>query len=84
MWRLSFCQISGRVLSVARKFVWTCRSTLGLAELVPVARDGDGVTPLASGYLTLQSLVRADGYVLVPADSEGYSAGTSVQVRPWP
>jgi molybdopterin biosynthesis enzyme len=59
-------------------------STLGFAELVPVAREGDGVTPLASGYLSLQSLVRADGYVLVPADSEGFPAGARVEMRPLP
>ena len=59
-------------------------STLGLAELVPVARAGDGVRPLASGYLTLQSLARADGYVLVPADSEGCPPGARVDMRPLP
>jgi molybdopterin biosynthesis enzyme len=59
-------------------------STLGLAELVPVAREADGVTPLASGYLSLQSLARADGYVLVPADSEGFPAGARVEMRPLP
>jgi molybdopterin molybdotransferase len=32
----------------------------------------------------MQVLTRADGWILVPADSEGYQAGTSVPVRPWP
>ncbi len=59
-------------------------SALGLAELVPVARHGDELTPLASGYLTLQSLARADGYIVVPADSEGYLPGTPVDMRPLP
>ena len=59
-------------------------STLGLAELVPVAREQDGVTPLASGYLSLQSLARAHGYVLVPADSEGFPAGARVEMSPLP
>jgi molybdopterin biosynthesis enzyme len=40
--------------------------------------------PLASKYLPLSSLARSDGWILVPAESEGYSAGTPVQVRPWP
>ena len=56
-------------------------STLGLAELVPVMRRGEEVTPLASGYLTLQSLTRADGYVLVAADREGFAAGARVDMR---
>jgi molybdopterin molybdotransferase len=59
-------------------------STLGLVEVVPVARDGDKLTPLASGYLPLQALAHADGYVLVPADSEGFPAGTRVEMRPLP
>jgi molybdopterin molybdotransferase len=59
-------------------------STVGLAELVPVRRIGGEAEPLASKYLSLSSLARSDGWILVPADSEGYSAGSAVQVRPWP
>jgi molybdopterin molybdotransferase len=59
-------------------------STLGLVEIVPVRREPQGVEPLASGYLTLQSLTRADGYVVVPADSEGFPAGARVEMRPLP
>lgn len=59
-------------------------STLGLAELVPVARHGEGLKPLAFGYLPLRALTSAAGYVLVPADSEGYPAGATVEMRPLP
>jgi molybdopterin molybdotransferase len=59
-------------------------STLGLAEVVPVKREADGVVPLASGYLALQALVRADGYIVVPAESEGYPAGACVDMWPLP
>jgi molybdopterin biosynthesis enzyme len=59
-------------------------STLGLVELVPVARLEGGVAPLASGYLPLQVLARSDGYVVVPAESEGFAAGARVEMRPWP
>lgn len=59
-------------------------SPLGLAEVVPVRRRGFRIEPLASDYLPLQALARADGWILVPADSEGYPAGASVPVRPWP
>ena len=67
-------------LSLARKVT----STVGLAEVVPVRRNGGQAEPLASKYLPLSSLARSDGWILVPADSEGYSAGSVVQVRPWP
>jgi molybdopterin molybdotransferase len=67
-------------LTLARKVT----STVGLAELVPVRRYGDMAEPLASKYLPLSSLARSDGWILVPADSEGYSEGAAVAVKPWP
>jgi molybdopterin molybdotransferase len=59
-------------------------SPLGLAEIVPVRRHGFKIEPLAGGYLPLQALARAEGWILIPADSEGHSEGTVVTVRPWP
>lgn len=67
-------------LPLARKVV----STIGLAEVVPVRCSDGNAVPLAAKYLSLSSLARSDGWILVPADSEGYSAGSMVQVRPWP
>ena len=67
-------------LTLARKV----SSTVGLAEVVPVRRKGDTAEPLATKYLPLSVLARSDGWILVPADSEGYAAGAQVQVRPWP
>jgi molybdopterin molybdotransferase len=59
-------------------------STIGLTELIPVACAGGVAEPLASGYLSLESLGRSDGWIVVPADSEGFAAGTPVGVRSWP
>jgi molybdopterin molybdotransferase len=59
-------------------------SPLGLAEFVPVRRSGDTAEPLAAKYLPFSTLARADGWILVPAGSEGYSEGATVAVRPWP
>jgi molybdopterin molybdotransferase len=59
-------------------------STIGLAELIPVGCAGAMAEPLASGYLSLTALTRSDGWIVVPADSEGFAAGTQVAVRPWP
>ena len=73
-------QEPGTTLALSR----TVASTVGLAELVPVRRSGDEIEPLASRYLPLSALTRADGWILVPADSEGYAAGAKVEVRPWP
>ena len=58
-------------LPLARKVA----STVGLAEIVPVRRNDGKAEPLASKYLPLSSLARSDGWILVPADSEGYAAG---------
>jgi molybdopterin molybdotransferase len=59
-------------------------SPLGLAEVIPVRRRLGRVEPCATGYLPMQALLRAEGWILVPADSEGYPAGHRVVVRPWP
>ncbi len=59
-------------------------STLGMVEFVPVRREGGGVVPLGSGYLSLQALTQADGLIVVPPDSEGFPAGARVEMRPLP
>jgi len=59
-------------------------STVGLSEVVPVRTVGGQAEPLAARYLPLSALARSDGWILVPPDSEGYSAGSPVTVRPWP
>jgi molybdopterin biosynthesis enzyme len=59
-------------------------STVGIAEVVTVRRIGAEVEPLAAGVLPLQALARADGWILVPAECEGYPAGATVAVRPLP
>ncbi|HZL40932.1 MAG TPA: molybdopterin-binding protein [Pseudolabrys sp.] len=71
---------AGETLPLARKVT----STVGLAEVVPVRRNADQFEPLAAKYLPLSSLARSDGWILVPADSEGFAAGSLVQVRAWP
>ncbi len=72
-----------QTLTLARKV----SSTVGLAELVPVRRSAENpaeVEPLATRYLPLSSITRADGYILVAVESEGHAAGSAVQVHPWP
>jgi molybdopterin biosynthesis enzyme len=80
--RLAFRLIEDQPFTaeLARKIA----SPLGLAEVIPVRRRLGRVEPCAQGYLSMQALARAEGWLLVPADSEGYPAGTRVVVRPWP
>jgi molybdopterin biosynthesis enzyme len=59
-------------------------SPLGLTELVPVRSRGGKAEPIASGYWPLQALAQSDGWILVPADSEGYPAGAEVMIQRWP
>jgi molybdopterin biosynthesis enzyme len=73
-------QEPGMPATLSRKIA----STVGLAEVVPVRRVAEGVEPLASGYWPVQALARADGWVLVPPDSEGFPAGTQLEVRKFP
>jgi molybdopterin biosynthesis enzyme len=59
-------------------------STVGLAEVVPVRRDDATAEPLGTGNLPLWALARANGWLLVPPESEGYPAGAKVAVNNWP
>jgi molybdopterin molybdotransferase len=62
---------------LARKIV----SAVGRVDYVRVRVAGHQVEPLAtSGASILSSTTRADGFVLVPRDSEGQAAGEEVQV----
>lgn len=80
--RLSFRLIEDQpfLLELARAVA----STRGLAEVVPVRRRAAQVEPLTGDAWSPQSIARADGWILVPADSDGLAAGTKVQMRPWP
>jgi molybdopterin molybdotransferase len=73
-----------RLLPLKRKVA----STIGLTELVPVRYEQLGneivADPLASGYLSFEVLTGSDGWVTIPAESEGFAAGRQVAVRPWP
>jgi molybdopterin molybdotransferase len=62
---------------VARKIV----SAVGRVDYCRVRLVGDQVEPVAvSGASILSSTTRADGFVIVPAESEGYGPGTAVTV----
>jgi molybdopterin biosynthesis enzyme len=59
-------------------------STIGMTEIIPVNRSDGMAEPLGSGYLSLTALSRSDGWILVPAESEGFAAGSQVAVNQWP
>jgi molybdopterin molybdotransferase len=62
---------------LARKLV----STVGRLDYARVSVAGNTAEPLAiSGASILSSTTRADGFVIVPADSEGFPAGAEVDV----
>jgi len=59
-------------------------STIGMTEMIPVSCNRGMAEPLGSGYLSLTALARSDGWILVPAESEGFAAGSEVAVNQWP
>lgn len=62
---------------LARKLV----STVGRVDYARVQVRGEQIEPLAiSGASILSSTTRADGFVVVPADSEGFPPGAEVNV----
>ena len=57
-------------------------SAVGRVDYCRVRIDGDRVQPVSlSGASILSSTTRADGFVVVPAQCEGYASGTEVDVH---
>lgn len=64
-------------LTLARKIT----SVVGRLDYARVRVSDTGVVPLSiSGASVLSSTTRADGFVIVPADSEGFPPGALVEV----
>ena len=61
-------------LPLARKIA----SGVGVAELVLLERKQDLWTALAVGELSIEAIARAEAWLVVPAGSEGFAAGTPV------
>lgn len=59
-------------------------SSIGMTDMVLVLRESEKAEPLASGYWPMHALARANGFVAVPPESEGYPAGASVTVSDLP
>lgn len=61
-------------LPLARKIA----SSVGVAEIALLTEEAGTWLPLAVGALPLQSIARAEAWLLVPGDSEGFAAGVPV------
>jgi molybdopterin biosynthesis enzyme len=70
--RLAARQRGTPALPLARKIA----SGVGIAEVALLMREGDAWMPLAVGDLPFETVARADAWLLVSGDSEGYAAGT--------
>jgi molybdopterin molybdotransferase len=63
--------------TLTRKIV----STVGRVDYARVKLDGDAAEPIAvSGASVLSSTTLADGFVMIPSDSEGFAANSTVEV----
>lgn len=75
---------STRLPYATREFVLSRKivSSVGRLDYCRVCIDEERVFPVAtSGASILSSTSRADGFVLVPEESEGYAVGTTVSVH---
>jgi putative molybdopterin biosynthesis protein len=87
--RILVCILQGRELSdpeyMTAKMSRQVASSLGQEEFlrVKLGKVGENMiaTPVSRGAGVLMSLVRADGFVRIPAMSEGVGAGTEVNVE---
>ncbi|MCS3727553.1 molybdopterin-binding protein [Bradyrhizobium betae] len=61
-------------LPLARKIA----SSVGIAEIALLVREHRAWLPLAVGEWSLQAIARADAWLLIPANEEGFAAGAPV------
>lgn len=57
-------------------------SAIGVTEIVLLERSNDAWMPLALGQLSLEAITRADAWLAVSGDSEGYATGAAVGAFP--
>jgi molybdopterin molybdotransferase len=56
-------------------------SEVGSTDILPVRLSADGAEPIPSGSsFALYPTVQADGFIVVPAELEGYAPGTAVTI----
>jgi len=67
--------------AIPAKLTKKVASAIGIAEVVLVRRTEEGLEPIASGLFNWSALARADGWIVVPPDSEGFAAGSMVEMR---
>lgn len=67
----------GETVKLTRKVT----STVGIAEMVLVRRTGEGAEPLGTGAFSFQAIAQADGWILIPPESEGFAAGANVEMK---
>jgi molybdopterin molybdotransferase len=68
-------------LILKRRLAAKISSKIGYVNFIRVVFEGDKVRPLTgAGAGILSSVAKADGYVLVPEDIEGYDEGEEVDV----
>lgn len=72
--RLSGHRQHAKTLPLARKI----SSSVGIADIALLTEIDGAWMPLAIGDLSLDQIVRADAWLAVPGDSEGFAAGTPV------
>jgi molybdopterin biosynthesis enzyme len=63
---------------IVRPLARKISSSIGIAEIVLLEALDETWMPIAAGQLSLEAIARADAWLAVPGDSEGYAAGTAV------
>jgi molybdopterin biosynthesis enzyme len=53
-------------------------AAIGMTEIVLLRAEDQTLTPLATGEITLATLLAADGFLVVPPDVEGFAAGETI------
>jgi molybdopterin molybdotransferase len=85
--RRMFARLAGGAMDDATtplKLTRKITSTIGIADVILLKSHGGEAEPLASGYWPMQALAQANSYYVVPPESEGFPAGSTVNASPLP
>ncbi len=69
---------AGQRRAMSRTLAQKIASSVGIAEIVLLGEQDGAWVPLTVGDLPLTAIARAKAWLVVPGDSEGHAAGTSV------
>jgi molybdopterin molybdotransferase len=72
----------GKLAEISRPLTRKIASSVGITDVILMKTTPEGYAALSTGEITLAALAEADVLALIPAESEGFSAGSLLAALP--